>query len=73
MALDVKLEIRASCRKHPRYNPAIGGEASIKGNCGACTALFALYRQAQTVEGMAEVLEAGDAVRVAVLRWKKPA
>jgi hypothetical protein len=42
MALGIKLK----CPKHPRYNPAIGGENEIRGACGFCYALLALWKSA---------------------------
>lgn len=39
--LNVKIEARAKCRKHPNYDPAKDGEAGIKGGCGTCMELLA--------------------------------
>jgi hypothetical protein len=43
--LKFKLNVRAKCEKHPRYDPQKDGEAGIKGGCERCTALYKAFRQ----------------------------
>jgi hypothetical protein len=37
------VRFRAKCVRHPRYNPAIDGEAAIKGGCPKCHLLLDIY------------------------------
>jgi hypothetical protein len=45
MAYRVHLNIRKSCKKHPRYSPEAQGEGGIMGGCIHCYALLDLSRK----------------------------
>jgi hypothetical protein len=47
MSVHLKVDITASCARHPRYNPTIDGDAGIKAGCLQCWKLFELYSQLQ--------------------------
>ena len=38
------VRFRAKCARHPRYNPALDGEAAIRGACPKCHILFDIFR-----------------------------
>lgn len=38
--LHIKINWKARCPKHPKYNPEKDGEAGLKGGCDKCFALL---------------------------------
>lgn len=41
--LKIKIELRAKCKRHARYDPAKDGRAGIKGGCAGCELLLSIY------------------------------
>jgi hypothetical protein len=55
------VRFRARCARHPRYNPAIDGEAAIRGGCPKCHLLLDIFRaHRQLVSLMQQVKEANQ-------------
>lgn len=56
--LNVKVEIpklrgrlKATCAKHPRYNPAEHGLGAIKGGCADCTRIYQSWNLFRELQG----------------------
>lgn len=48
--LNIHIEARAKCPRHPDYDPATQGQRGIVGACGACGSLLDLYDACQLFE-----------------------
>ena len=42
--LKVAEQVKATCVRHPRYNPERDGRGGIKGGCSTCFALYDLHQ-----------------------------
>jgi hypothetical protein len=47
--LKITERIKATCERHPRYNPERDGRGGIRGGCSACFSLFDLHQASYTV------------------------
>lgn len=45
--LKIKIEARAKCKKHPRYDPAKDGLGGIVGGCLACNRVLSIHQAAE--------------------------
>jgi hypothetical protein len=45
-----KIDVRMTCPRHRRYNPAIDRMAGVKGNCSICLRLLELCSDLQAMD-----------------------
>lgn len=60
MALKIRIELTAKCRKHPRFDPAKDGVAAIRGGCETCFALVKLKFDADGIS--TDLVSRADAI-----------